>query len=182
VERTDYELIQNILEGCQDDFAELVGRYKKLIFSVVQHYFKDREEISDISQEVFIKIYKSLRSYNPEFKFSTWSVRVASNLCLDILRKKKVATIPIEEIEWFAGENDTPEKKLLEKQRSLEIRNAINNLPEKYRTPVILYHQNGASYKDMAEMLKQPMSLVKNRLYRARLLLRQNMINLESKA
>ncbi|MCR4435716.1 MAG: sigma-70 family RNA polymerase sigma factor [Clostridiales bacterium] len=177
LEVTDYELVQKCLQGDQDSFAELVSRYKKLIYSVVYKFINDREEVDDISQEVFIRIYKSLVGYNPQYKFSTWSVKIATNLCLDIIRKKKVNSVPMEEIERVSTEEDTPERKYLSKERALEIRQAIMELPEKYRTPILLYHQKGASYKEMSRMLNQPMSIIKNRLFRARLMLRNSVSN-----
>jgi RNA polymerase sigma factor (sigma-70 family) len=173
LELTDYELIQKCLAGRQEYFEDLVTRYKKLIYSVVYNMINDKEEVNDISQEVFIRIYKSLDRYNPEFKFSTWSVRIATNLCLDILRKKKVDSTPIEEIEDFSDRTDTPEAKYLEKEKSEKIRKAIAGLPEKYRTPIILFHQNGLSYEEMTRILNEPMTIIKNRLYRARLMLRE---------
>lgn len=172
MEMSDYEIIQKCLAGNQQDFEELVVRYKKLIYSVVYNMINDKEEVNDISQEVFIRIYRSLDRYNPEFKFSTWSVRIATNLCLDILRKKKVDTMPIEEIEEVSNGVDTPESRYLSKERSQKIRKAIAELPEKYRTPVILFHQNGLSYEEMTKVLGEPMTIIKNRLYRARLMLR----------
>ncbi len=173
MELTDYDLIQKCLAGQQEYFEELVTRYKKLIFSVVYNMINDKEEISDISQEVFIRIYKALDRYNPEYKFSTWAVRIATNLCLDIHRKKKINSAPIEEIEDFSDGVDTPEASYLQKERSEKIRRAIQSLPEKYRTPIILFHQNGLSYEEMTKVLGEPMTIIKNRLYRARLMLRE---------
>lgn len=173
MELTDYELIQKCLSGRQEYFEELVTRYKKLIFSVVYNMISDKEEVSDISQEVFIRIYRALDRYNPEYKFSTWAVRIATNLCLDIHRKKKVDSMPIEEIEDFSNGIDTPEASYLQKERTERIHKAILALPEKYRTPVILFHQNGLSYEEMTKVLGEPMTIIKNRLYRARMMLRE---------
>lgn len=172
---TDIQLIDKCIGGDQDSFAELVSRYKKLVYSTVYYYIKDSEEIHDVSQEVFLRIYKSLKSYNQQYKFSTWTVKITSNLCLDILRKKKINSTPIEEIENVSIEGDTPERKYMNKERTMAIRRAIAGLPEKYRAPIILYHQNGASYKEIAKILNQPMSIIKNRLFRARVALRENL-------
>ncbi len=173
MELTDYELIQKCLAGRQEYFEELVTRYKKLIFSVVYNMIHDKEEVSDISQEVFIRIYKALDRYNPEYKFSTWAVRIATNLCLDIHRKKKLVSIPIEEIEGFSSCVGTPEASYIQKERTERIQKAVRELPEKYRIPVILFHQNGLSYEEMTKVLGEPMTIIKNRLYRARLMLRE---------
>lgn len=173
MELTDYEIIQKCLSGQKEYFEELVTRYKRLIFSVVYNMTNDKEEVSDISQEVFLRIYKALDRYNPEYKFSTWAVRITRNLCLDIHRKKRVPSTPIEEIEDFSDGVDTPEASYIQKERSDRIRRAIQELPEKYRTPIILFHQNGLSYEEMTRVLGEPMTIIKNRLYRARLLLRE---------
>ncbi|MDP4092479.1 MAG: sigma-70 family RNA polymerase sigma factor [Bacillota bacterium] len=175
MELSDYELIQKILEGDADLFSELVTRYKKLIYSIVYNMIKDREEVNDISQDVFIRIYQALNRYNPEYKFSTWSVKIATNYCLDILRKKKIDSVPIDEISHVPNSKDTPESRYIKKEQSRMIREAIEELPEKYRIPIILFHQNGLSYEEITKILNEPMTIVKNRLYRARLILKDKL-------
>lgn len=175
METSDYQLVQQCLSGNDKAFEELVVRYKKLVYSVVYNMISDKEEINDISQEVFLRIYRSLSKYNPQFKFSTWTVKITTNLCLDILRKKKIDSSPIEEIESLSTEKDTPEVKYMANEKSRIIRQAIEELPEKYRVPIILFHQNGISYEEMTQILKEPMTIVKNRLYRARLMLREKL-------
>lgn len=176
LELTDYELITRCLQGDQDSFAELVRRYKKLIYSVVSYYIKDSEEVNDVSQEVFLKIYRALRRYNPQYKFSTWSVIIAKNMCLDFIRRKKAPLESIDEYEGMCRDNDTPETAYICSERSMEVRSLINKLPEKYRTLIVMYHQKGMSYKEMADRLNEPMSIIKNRLYRARLSLRDSVL------
>jgi RNA polymerase sigma-70 factor (ECF subfamily) len=102
-------------------------------------------------------------------------VKIATNLCLDVLRKKKVDSTPIEEIEGVPSNIDTPEDSYIKTERSRKIREAIAELPEKYRVPIVLFHQNGLSYEEMARILKEPMTIIKNRLYRARLMLREKL-------
>ena len=174
---TDQELIQQCLAGSEEAFAEIVNRYKRLIYSVVYNMIGDKEQTCDVSQEVFVRIYKALDRYNPEYKFSTWAVKIATNLCLGILRKKKPDLVPIEEVENVSNCFDTPETKYVEKERSEEIKKAIAELPDKYRIPIILFHQGGLSYEEMTKVLGQPMSIVKNRLYRARLMLREKLMS-----
>jgi len=100
LETPDADLVKMVLGGKNDAFAILITRHKRLIYNVIYNMINDREEINDIAQEVFIKIYRSLDKYNPEYKFSTWSVKIATNYCLDILRKKKVDQISIDEVIW----------------------------------------------------------------------------------
>lgn len=175
MEISDYELIKKCLSGDQQMFAELVSRYKKLVYSVVYNMINDKQEVNDISQEVFIRIYRSLDRYNPEYKFSTWVVKITTNFCLDILRKKKIDYTPIEEIQDISRENDTPEDKYIRNERSERIRKAISELPDKYRMPIVLFHQNGMSYEEICKILNEPMTIIKNRLYRARLMLREKL-------
>jgi RNA polymerase sigma factor (sigma-70 family) len=177
LETTDLELIRKCLDGKHEAFEELVTKYKKLIYSVVYNMLTDKQEVNDISQEVFIRIYKSLDRYNPEFKFSTWSVKIATNLCLDILRKRKPETTPIDDAIGISDSDDTPEDRYLKKERTIRIRNAVAKLPEKYRIPIVLFHQNGLSYEEITKILNEPMTIIKNRIYRARLMLREELLN-----
>lgn len=176
MELSDIELINQCLDGKQEAFAEIVSRYKKLVYSVVYNMINDKQDINDISQEVFIRLYKSMDKYNPEYKFSTWTVRITTNYCLDVLRKKKVESVPIDEAIGLAGSEDTPEVQYISKERSERIRQAVASLPDKYRVPIILFHQNGLSYEEITKVLNEPMSIIKNRLYRARLLLRDKLL------
>ena len=173
---TDQELVKQCLTGNEEAFAEIVGRYKRLIYSVVYNMIGDREQSYDISQEAFVRIYKALDRYNPEYKFSTWAVKIATNLCLDILRKKKPDLVPIEEVENVSNCFETPETMYMKKERNEKIKKAIAELPDKYRIPIILFHQGGLSYEEMTKVLGQPVSIVKNRLYRARLMLKNRLM------
>lgn len=174
---TDMEIINKCINGDQQAFSELVSRYKRLIYKVVYNIVNNENEVNDIAQEVFLKIYKSLDSYNPEYKFSTWAVKITTNYCIDVVRKRKVETVPIEDYEGASGNNDTPETQYINKERSQRVQEAISELPEKYRIPIILFHQNGLSYEELMKVLNEPMSIVKNRLYRARLILREKLLS-----
>lgn len=173
MEASDIQLIKLCLDGDHQAFAELVSRYKKLIYGVVYNMVNDKQEINDVAQEVFLRIYKSLNQYNPEYKFSTWSVRIATNLCLDILRKKRIDYVPIDEVTGVSSNTDTPEAMYLKMERYKRVRDAIASLEEKYRVPIVLYHQNGLSYDEISKVINEPMSIVKNRIYRARLMLKE---------
>jgi RNA polymerase sigma-70 factor (ECF subfamily) len=175
LEIPDIELVRKCINGDNDAFSELVTRYKKLIYNVIYNMINNRDEVYDITQEVFIRIYKSLDRYNPEYKFSTWTVRIATNYCLDVLRKKKVDSMPIDEAIGISSSSDTPEASYLKTERRERINDELLKLPEKYRVPLILFHKNGLSYEEMSKVLNEPMSIIKNRLYRARLLLREKL-------
>lgn len=176
MERTDHELVVECLEGNKDAFSELVSRYKRLIFSVAYKFSRDSEEVNDLAQEAFIKIYKSLSKYDSQYKFSTWSVKVATNICLDHVRRKRLNSVSLDEVESFTGSNNSPEEYYLRKEKSQALKNAIEELPEIYRVPIVLYHQKGMSYKEIAEALGKPMSIIKNRIFRARHTLKESLV------
>ncbi|NLK87250.1 MAG: sigma-70 family RNA polymerase sigma factor [Clostridiaceae bacterium] len=175
MERTDSVLVSRCLNGDNEAFAELISRYKRLIYSVAYKFSKDNEEVNDMAQEAFIKIYRSLSRYDDQYKFSTWSVKVATNICLDHVRRKKINLVALEEVENFTGTSNSPEEYYLRKEKSQVLKDAIDELPEIYRVPIVMYHQKGMSYKEIAEHLDKPMSIIKNRIFRARNTLKQNL-------
>jgi RNA polymerase sigma-70 factor (ECF subfamily) len=163
------------LSGNQDAFAGILARYRKLIYNLIYNLMGDGAEVNDLFQEVFVRIYKSLDRYNSDYKFATWAVKIATNLCLDHLRHKKPESIPMEEVIEVSDTRANPEELYLAGERTRQIRRAVNRLPEKYRVPVVLFHQQGLSYQEMAGILNQPVTIIKNRLYRARLMLRDKL-------
>lgn len=175
MERTDNELVQECLGGNNEAFSELITRYKRLVYSVAYKFSRDNEEVNDMAQDTFIKIYKSLSKYDSQYKFSTWSVKVATNICLDHVRRKKLNSVSLEEIENFTGSSNSPEEYYLRKEHSQMLREAIDELPEIYRIPIVMYHQKGMSYREIAESLGKPMSIIKNRIFRARHALKESL-------
>lgn len=175
LETPDVVIIKKCLSGEKEVFSELVTRYKKLIYNVIYNMIKNKDEVCDIAQEVFIRIYKSLDKYDPQYKFSTWSVKIATNYCLDVIRKKKFDTMPIDEVLGVSSDVDTPESSYIKREQSEKINDELSKLPEKYRVPLILYHKNGLSYEEMTQVLNEPMSIIKNRLFRARQMLKEKL-------
>ena len=172
VEASDYELIESCLSGRQEAFAGLVTRYKKLVYNVIYNCTGGREA-DDLSQEIFLRIYRSLNRFNPEYKFATWVIKIATNVCFDWSRRNKHETAPAEALAGVSDGRSNPEERFMENEELGRIRKAIRELPEKYRMPVVLFHQQGLSYKELEKILNQPESIIKNRLYRARLMMRE---------
>ena len=172
---SDYELVKRFMSGERDAFVEIFVRYKKLVYNTVYNFMGDSPEVSDLFQEVFLRIYKSLARYNPEYQFSTWTMRITTNVCLDRLRQKRPEHASMDDIEEVGDDRLNPEGQYLARERAERIRRAVQELPEDYRIPVILFHQQGLSYEAMVEVLGQPMTIIKNRLYRARLMLRDRL-------
>ena len=181
LETTDYELIKECLSGNRDIFAKIVARYKRLIYNTIHNFIGNSQDTNDLFQEVFLKIYRSLADYSPDYRFSTWAVRITTNLCLDRLRQKRPEQIILDDIAEVRDNRLNPEECYLAQEQQEKIRKAIEALPEEYRVPVILFHQQEFSYEEMSEILGQPMTIIKNRLYRARLMLRDSLISIGGK-
>lgn len=170
-------IIQKAREGDMEAFSQLVGLYKKAVFNLCFRMLGDRDEAEDASQEAFIKIYKGLKSYNMQNKFSTWGLKIASNTCIDFIRKRKVQTVPIEDYD-ISGDS-SPEKSYMSYETKKDIESAVKKLPEKYRIMIVYYHFMNLSYQEISNILNEPMTIVKNRLYRARLMLRDSLFERE---
>ena len=172
---TDYQLIQNCLAGDQECFTELVNRYKNLVYSIVLRQTRNHDEANDIAQDVFFKVYKNLTSYTPEFKFSTWIMRITSNHIIDQHRKKRLETISLEsytEEGGVVGSVHSPETEYLSREQSDRINKIVSGLPDMYKVPVVLFHHHGLSYQEISDKIGEPVSKIKNRIFRGRRLLK----------
>ena len=170
MEMTDADIIAECLSGGTDAFTQLITRYRKLVYGVIFNYTGSHDDSDDLFQEVFIRIYQSLGTYDVDYRFSTWAIRIAINACID-WKKKRRDTVPIESAADMSDGKPGPEEQYLAEERMERVLAAVRDLPDKYRLPVLLFHQQGLSYRETADVLKQPESIVKNRLYRARLML-----------
>ncbi|MDR0272062.1 MAG: sigma-70 family RNA polymerase sigma factor [Clostridiales bacterium] len=182
-EKTDYELIQMCLADDTECFEELVNRYKNLVYSIILRQTRDSEEANDLSQDVFLKVYKNLDKYTPEFKFSTWVMRITSNHIIDMHRKKKFETISYEEYSESGGRVSatalSPEAEFIKRDQTERISKIVSELPEMYKIPVVLYHQQGMSYQEISEKIGEPLSKIKNRIFRGRKMLKTMLADAE---
>jgi RNA polymerase sigma factor (sigma-70 family) len=176
----DSELIRIALAGDDSAYSRLMKKYHDAIFSFIYRMIHDREQVEDLTQEAFIKAFASLKNFNEEFAFSTWLYKIATNNCIDYIRKRKLQMYsidkPIESKDsdfTFELPDDTYEadKDLISNQRAILLRQAIDRLPEKYRRVILLRHQEERSYEEIAEMLRLPIGTVKAHIFRARELL-----------
>ncbi len=175
---TDYELITACLNGDKQIFSEIVARYKNLVYSVILRMVNNREEANDLAQEVFVKLYKNLDKYYPDFKLSTWIIRITTNHVIDYRRKNRAESVSFEDIEYDAATYETPERQLVAKERMAAVNNAVKELPDMYKLPIVLYHQQGLSYQEISDITEEPLSKVKNRIFRGRKLLKEMLVGL----
>ncbi|HWV73360.1 MAG TPA: RNA polymerase sigma factor [Pseudosphingobacterium sp.] len=175
------ELVAKILKGNASAFEILVKQYEKLVLHVTCKLIKSDEEVMDVCQEVFIKVYKGLGTFNFQSKLSTWIARIAYLTSLNHLQKYKS-----ENINKIAGDNleldnyhfseDTPEKLLIKKDVSAYVQHLIKQLPLPYRTVLTLYHLEEFSYLEIQEITGMPEGTVKSYLSRARKLLKEKLV------
>lgn len=173
--QTDIEIVKEVLAGRSEAFRELVARYKRSVYSLCFRMAHNHEEAEDLSQEVFIKIYQNLSKYDPAYKLSSWILRIAANTTIDFLRRKRLETVPLEEDIESKQEMASAESIFFHQTNQRVIEGMIQGLPEEYRLLIILYHQQGLSYREMADACNIPMSKVKNRLHRARNILKDGL-------
>ncbi|MFT3744712.1 MAG: sigma-70 family RNA polymerase sigma factor [Pyrinomonadaceae bacterium] len=180
---TDGELIVNAVNGRTDGFEELVRRYQRPITSYVFRMLGDYDLSLDVTQEVFIKVYNSLTKYSPEYKFSTWLYRIAHNAAVDHMRRNSVTPQSLEtenadgsyQIQ-LESRGSSPEQDRERSEWRTEIDSVIKCLPPAYRDLIVLRHSRDLSYDEIAEITGLPLGTVKNRLFRAREMMREMFI------
>lgn len=185
VQLDDRTLVERILGGERDLFTTLVGRYEKRLINYVYRITHRYEEAHDLAQEIFVKVYLALDRYDPKYQFSTWLFRIAQNSAIDALRKKSISEVPLarpvtdEESSGkereFADDGISPYRALKNKQLSAAIDKAVEQLPSDYRELIQLRHFAELSYEEIASMKKLPLGTVKNKLFRARNLLKESL-------
>ena len=179
--REDTELVKLVLAGDTELYAVLVNRYRTRVSRYVERFTHDIEDARDVTQDVFIKVYGALDSFDSHFKFSTWLFRIAGNAAIDHLRRRRVRLLPLERP---AGENgearavDPPEtrpnphEELTRRRLREALSVAIDRLPDDYRELISLRHYGEMPYEEIAELKGMPLGTVKNKLFRARQALR----------
>ncbi len=183
--KNDFHLVVRAREGDQKAYADLMQRYKDSIYFMVLKMVNNREDAMDLTVETFAKAFEKLDKYQPEFAFSTWLFRVATNNCIDFIRKKKLNTMSIHGMTNDDGEEKqleiksdvlNPEESSIKKQQTQELRLLIESLPSRYRNLITLRYFDELSYEEIALQLDLPLGTVKAQLFRARFLL-GNIIN-----
>lgn len=177
---TDGELIEKTIIGREDSFEELVRRYQRPITNYVYRMLNDYDSSLDVTQEVFIKVYNSLRKYSSEYKFSTWLYRIAHNAAIDHMRRNSVTKQSLETENsdgayqlQLESPTPTPEQDRERSEWRLEIDTVIKCLPGPYRDLIVLRHSRDMSYDEIANVTGLPLGTVKNRLFRAREMMRE---------
>ncbi len=184
---SDHALLEATRTGDQDAFAELVSRYRNQITSYIYRMTNDYDGAVDLAQETFVRVYRAADRYQRTYAFSTYIYRIATNLAISELRKRKRRKLvsltgffqPSDgsEIRELNPPDEKPlqDTELVDSERRHAVKRAINTLPEKYRAPLILRDVDGRSYDEIATILETSEGTVKSRISRARGFLREKM-------
>jgi len=177
----DLQLIQQFQQGDVKAFETLVNRYKQHVANIIYSVLGRSSEVEDLAQEVFIKMYHSLKHLTLRTNFSSWLYRVTVNLCIDEIRKKKLRrffsleTVPGKELDAWQHRPDEGLMALEQKEMSEIIDNAISQLKPEHRIVIVLRDIEGISQEEISEVLKLPIGTVKSRIFRAREELRKKL-------
>lgn len=194
-EKSDSELVELCLRGRERAATELVSRFERPLFSVIHPMVRDAELAEDLAQETFVRAFRKLDQYDPEYKFSSWLFKVGYHLTIDHLRKKRPDTLSIhgapdattseqQEATAVTLESRTERPDQVTEARALgeEIERALETLRPEYRAVVILRHVEGRPYAEIAEITELPLGTVKTYLHRARRELREELGHLREEA
>ncbi|MGE5232722.1 MAG: RNA polymerase sigma factor [Acidobacteriota bacterium] len=174
---SDADLVERALAGREDAYEELVVRYQRPLLSLLGRWLGDRALAEDLAQEVFLKAFRALATYAPERKFSSWLFKIAHNAAIDQLRRRGIATEPLEAGEEGAPDRlatlgddraESPAARPERRELAAALETAIGGLRREYREVVLLRFREELSYEEVAEVTGLPLGTVKTFLHRAR--------------
>jgi RNA polymerase sigma-70 factor (ECF subfamily) len=173
VREEDAELVRASLAGRASAFGQLYERYKSMVYELAYRMTRNRQEAEDVLQDTFLKAMRSLHTYDPQYKFSTWVLTIASRLCVDRWRLARSKNLSLDQ----AGESgpvqvphpgESPDKLVSRREVAALVENGLTALPEKYRAVLVLRHRLELSYEEISQVLGMPLGTVKTRIHRAR--------------
>lgn len=174
----DSELAQRAGQGDANAFEALVRKHQGAIYSFTLHFFRNPDLAEDMAQETFIRAYRFLHTYDPSRRFLTWLYSIARNICIDKHRERarkeqvSIDDLPPNLLKAEGRDND-PLGSLEGAQAREQVRDAVEQLPEKYRTPIILCYMQGLAYQEVSEVLGISLNNTKIRIFRAKKMLAQ---------
>ncbi len=176
----DYVLVQKAIKGDERAYAELMGRYRDSIYFLLLKMVNNKVDAEDLTIEAFTKAFRNLTQYSPSFAFSTWLFKIATNNCIDFLRKKRNDIVSIDTPSNDSDQDSAiplaadvldPEEELIKEQKLVLMRDIVEKLKPRYRMLIELRYFKEYSYEEIANELEIPVGTVKAQLFRARELL-----------
>jgi len=182
----DRDLVERCLLNDQKAYRLLLDRYRRPVYSIVRRMVNNDDEAQDLAQEAFIRAFRNLEQFDLNRSFSNWLFRIATNLCIDHHRKRKIKTVPLVRQDREGGDEeqvmdapdtgDTPAEIFSDRERGRRLGEIIDSLPPLYRAVIQLRHIESRSYEEVAEILELPLGTVKARIHRAHRLLREKLV------
>lgn len=177
-------LIERCRAGDREAYAALVRRYQRQVYALAYRLIGERGEAEDVAQETFLRCYRSLATFRVGQPFGPWIYRIATNVALDRLRRCGREAIPAGggPPSELADRGPNPDEEALRREDERRLAAAVAALAPEYRVPVVLFHLQGLPLAEVARVTGLPLTVVKNRLYRARKMLRQALCDQDSEA
>lgn len=176
---TDQELVGQTLDGQREAFAELVSRYQRSVYNLTYRMLGESREAEDAAQEAFLRAYQHLKRYDTNRSFKTWVLSIASNYCIDRLRKRRLTWLSLDEPlpphPALSSSQPSPEQSAVTSERQFAVQSLLSELQPDYRAAVVLKYWYDMSYAEIAETLDTTESAIKSRLFRARQMLAKKM-------
>jgi len=177
----DMELVEKARKGDQLAYGELLGRYRDAIYFMLLKMVNSPIDAEDLTIEAFGKAFKNIDQYTPNYAFSTWLFKIATNNCIDYIRKKRASHVSLDQTldgedslipsAMIQADTPDPESTMINKQKIKHMRNVVSKLKPRYRQLVELRYFSEYSYEEIAKELDIPIGTVKAQLFRARELL-----------
>ena len=160
-------------QGDKAAFGQLIEAYQGPVYNLAYRMLGNRGEAEEAAQEAFIRAFTKLDSYDPQRKFSTWMLSIASNYCIDLLRKRRALLLSLDQPlpphpALMSDRADGPEAQAVDSEREEMVQSLLETLPEDYRQAVVLFYWYDLSYREIAEVMETTVSAIKSRLFRAR--------------
>ena len=180
VTTTDEQLLARAGEGDFAAFQQLVSRFQRRVFGLARRIVGQEQDAEDVTQQTFLSLLEHLESFRGESSVATWILKIATNHAIDFLRKRKLPTTSIDQpVKAKDGEIEfelpdityRPDQHIVEDERKQILQEAIDSLPEKYYTVIVMRHQQEKSYEEIARELDLPLGTVKAHIFRARAML-----------
>jgi len=172
----DQLIVSQVVSGHKDLFRLLVRQYERAVYGMGLNFFRNREDASDFTQEVFLKAYRSLSGFEGRSRFSTWLYKIAYNTAInEVNRRKEYQSLAEEDADKLASSGDTPERTTLRGAAKEAVRAAVKELPERFRVCVDLFFFYDRSFKEIEAITGITVNTIKSHVFRAKMLLREKL-------
>ena len=185
--KKDFMLVLRAKDGDQKAYTALMQRYTDSLYFLALKIVNNKDDAMDLTVETFAKAFENIEKYKPDFAFSTWIFQIATNNCIDFIRKKRLNVVSLQSLaEEYRNDRQlqvisdilNPEETSIKKEESEKLKNILEHLPQRYRTLIILKYYDEKSYEEISQQLDLPLGTVKAQLSRARELM-SNIMNLK---